>query len=176
MRDQERQVGKCRRIIREVVENVDGWKQGCRILESAWNTGLKIIANVNSHQFLPNFSPLSLQQAFNMQQDTVLINPIYKGLLCTPILWLLCPKGSHSPVFTSNYHLSTLNCNFCVLRKAKLVSIGNLFASHCVRIMHIHRELQNAKSFLLQNPTFSGSTPCPSQVLRQIGRLREVRK
>lgn len=27
MRDQERQVGKCRRIIREVVENVDGQKQ-----------------------------------------------------------------------------------------------------------------------------------------------------
>lgn len=27
MRDQERQVGKCRRIIREVVEDVDGQKQ-----------------------------------------------------------------------------------------------------------------------------------------------------
>lgn len=30
------------------------------------NTGFKIIANVNSHPFLPTFSPLSLQQAFTL--------------------------------------------------------------------------------------------------------------
>lgn len=32
------------------------------------STGVKIIANVNSHQFLPKCSPLSLQQAFTLQQ------------------------------------------------------------------------------------------------------------
>lgn len=48
-----------------------------RIIGISLNTGLKPIANVNSHQFLPKFSLFCLQQAFNMQQDTVLIKPNY---------------------------------------------------------------------------------------------------
>lgn len=57
------------------------------------NTGVKIIANVNSDRFLPKFSPLSLQQAFTLPQDkvqfsrfimyTYTVSTIPKGKTCT---------------------------------------------------------------------------------------------
>lgn len=41
------------------------------------NTGFKsMLKDVNSHQFLTKFSPLSLQQSFPLQQDIVLIQKI----------------------------------------------------------------------------------------------------
>lgn len=45
--------------------------------------GGEIFAHVNSDTSLPKCSPLSLQQAFTLQQNTDLIQP---SLLCTPIM------------------------------------------------------------------------------------------
>ena len=52
--------------MREVVET-----DGCRIVDSVFKI---------PDTFLPNVPPLSLQQAFTLQQDVVLIQP--KVLLC----------------------------------------------------------------------------------------------
>lgn len=75
MGDQGRQVEKCRRKIREMVKTQLG--RWCCRAGAQWqdigismDTGFRIIANVNSHQFLPKWSPLSLQQDFPRQLST----------------------------------------------------------------------------------------------------------
>lgn len=66
-------MGRCRRGIKEMAKTELGG--GCcgagaepQDIGISMSTGVKIIANVNSHQFLPKCSPLSLQQAFTLQQ------------------------------------------------------------------------------------------------------------
>lgn len=77
-------------------EDVDKLGLGCSYTGISTNAGLKIIANVNSHQFLPKLSPLSLQQAFTLQKDTVMIQPIYKGFIVYTHTVNITPKGKTS--------------------------------------------------------------------------------
>lgn len=129
------------------------------------DTGFKIVANVNSHQFLPKIS-----NPATVNQETVLIQPYYKGLLYAPILPILYPKGRHVLVFPNKTPWS-LPTHGTVTSVCSVTRTGV-----CIYVcVCIYRDTPKCQIPSNTKFHFSGSTLCPSQQLKQTGRLGDVR-